>query len=226
MRRSRFLAATVSLALILLAAAASAQPISYKLDPNHTEVGFSVRHFFSRVPGKFNKFEGTIQLDEKNWANSSVNATIDASSVDTNAEKRDNHLRTADFFDVEKYPTLTFKSTKVTPAGDKKLKVEGDLTIRGVTKPVVLDVDYLGAGDLNMGGGRPPMNKAGFEAKTKINRKDFGIVWNRAMDQGGAMLGDDVDIAILVEADKFDPNAAAPAAAAPAKPAEKTADKK
>jgi polyisoprenoid-binding protein YceI len=219
MQPSRFLAATTSLALFLTAAVALADPQVYKLDGNHTQVGFNVRHFFSKVPGQFNKFDGQISLDEKNWANSSVEATIDAASVDTNNEKRDAHLKSADFFEVEKYPTLTFKSTKVTPAGEGKLKVDGDLTIRGVTKPVVLDVDVLGAGQVAIGGNS--MSRAGFEAKTRVNRKDFGILWNKNLDQGGTLLGDDVDIVILVEAMKAEPPKAADAKPAATPPATK-----
>jgi len=203
MQRSRFLAATASLALFLSAAMAAAEPQVYKLDGSHTQVGFSVRHFFSKVPGQFDKFDGEIQLDDKNWANSSVNATIDATSIDTNNEKRDGHLKSPDFFDVAKYPTLTFKSTKVTSAGEGKLQVAGDLTIRDVTKPVVLDVDILGSGQIAIQGNT--MTRAGFEARTRINRKDYGILWNRTLDQGGTMLGDDVDIVILVEAVKPQP---------------------
>lgn len=201
------------LALSLAMAAPSiAAPKTLKLDPAHTVVGFSVRHFFSKVPGRFNQFEGTIQLDEKDWAASSVEATIQSASIYTNNEKRDGHLKSADFFDVEKFPTLTFKSTNVTPGADNTLQVAGDLTIHGVTKPVVLDVSFLGSGPVSIGG-RGTMERAGFEATTKVDRKDFGIVWNRTLDQGGTMLGDDVTINIQVEA----MNAAAmkpPAAAA------------
>ena len=218
MQRSHLLAATASLALILTAAVAVAEPQVYKLDPNHTQVGFSIRHFFSKVPGQFNKFDGQISLDEKNPGNSSVEATIEATSIDTNNEKRDNHLRSADFFEVEKFPSLTFKSTKVTAAGDKKLQVAGDLTIHGVTKPVVLDVEMLGAGTVAIGG--QSMSRAGFEATTRINRKDYGLLWNRNLDQGGTLLGDDVDITILVEAVKAEaPKADAKPAATPAPPA-------
>ena len=214
MKRMRFLVATSSLALVLSAAVAAAQPVLYNLDGSHTQVGFSVRHFFSKVPGQFNKFDGKIMLDEKNWANSSVEATIDAASVDTNNEKRDGHLKSADFFEVEKYPTLTFKSTKVTSPSQGKLQVAGDLTIRGVTKPVVLDVDYLGSGAVAIQGNS--MSRAGFEARTRVNRKDFGIVWNRNLDQGGTLLGDDVDIVIMVEAMQPRPEAAKADAAKPA----------
>jgi polyisoprenoid-binding protein YceI len=182
-----------------LAAPSFAAPKTFRLDPAHTVVGFSVRHFFSKVPGRFNQFEGTIQLDEQNWGASSVEATIQAASIYTNQERRDNHLRSADFFDVEKFPTLNFKSTKITPGADNTLQVAGDLTIHGVTKPAVLDVSFLGSGPVSIGG-KGSMERAGFEATTKVNRKDFGLVWNRTLDQGGTMLGDDVTINIQVEA--------------------------
>lgn len=218
MKHSRFPIAA-ALALVTFASVASAAPESYKLDPAHTVVGFQVRHFFSKVPGQFKEFDGTITLDQANWEASSVQATIQSASIFTNQEKRDGHLRSADFFDVEKYPTLTFKSTKVSKAGEGKLKVAGDLTMHGVTKPVVLDVDFLGAGAIGIGGNAVG-TRAGFEATTKVDRKDFGIVWNKTLDQGGTMLGDEVTINIGVEAMKIDPNATPPT-----KPAA-TSDKK
>jgi polyisoprenoid-binding protein YceI len=229
MKGPRFLMA-IALLATMNAGVAGAQPHAFKLDPSHTDVGFSIRHFFSRVPGKFNKFEGTIQLDQKNLAGSSVVATIDAASIDTNHERRDTHLKSGDFFDVEKTPTITFKSTKVTAGESGAFQVAGDLTIRGITKPVTLDCQFLGSGDVVVEG-RPNGTRAGFEAKTTVNRKDFGIVWNRTLDQGGAMLGDDVAIVIQVEAIKEGsmPARQAPAAAKPAeteKSAEKTSDKK
>jgi polyisoprenoid-binding protein YceI len=196
-----------ALSLMTIASAAFAAPETFKLDPSHTVVGFQVRHFFSKVPGLFKEFDGTITLDQANWDASSVEATIQAASISTNNEKRDGHLRSADFFDVEKFPTLTFKSTKVTKGEDGKLKVAGDLTIKGVSKPVVLDVDLLGVGAVGIGGSAIG-TRAGFEATAKIDRKDYGIVWNKTLDQGGTMLGDDVAINIGVEAIKVEPSAA------------------
>ena len=196
------------LALVLsFASTVQAAPATYSIDTNHSSVSFTVRHFFSKVPGNFKKFTGTIVYDPAKPAESTVKAEIDAASVNTNNEKRDGHLRTEDFFFVEKYPTLTFESVKATPAGENKLKVDGNLTIRGVTKPVTLDVTYLGSGSTGNG------VKAGFEAVTKINRKDFGINWNRTLDQGGTMLSDDVEIRLDIEADqKTEAKAEAPAA--------------
>ncbi|HET9251265.1 MAG TPA: YceI family protein [Candidatus Eisenbacteria bacterium] len=198
----------LALALVLsFASAAHVFAATYTVDPNHSSVGFTVRHFFSKVPGSFKKFSGTIVYDPAKPAEASVKAEIDPASIYTNNEKRDGHLRSEDFFFVEKHPTLTFESTKVTPAGENKLKVDGNLTMRGVTKPVTLDVTYLGSGSAGNG------VKAGFEAITKVNRKDFGINWNRTLDQGGAMLSDDVEIRLDIEADeKTEAKAEAPAA--------------
>src|SRR5262245_28916397 len=139
-----------ALALVLalsFASAVQAAPTTYTIDQNHSNVGFSVRHFFSKVPGNFQKFSGTIVYDPANPAAASVKAEIDATSINTRNEKRDGHLNSEDFFFTSKYPTLTFESTKVTAAGEGKLKVEGNLTMRGVTKPVTMDVTYLGAGE-------------------------------------------------------------------------------
>lgn len=219
MKSSR-LSIAAALAVMTFASVASAAPETYKLDPSHTVVGFSVRHFFSKVPGQFKAFDGTITLDQANWDASSAQATIQSASVFTNNDKRDGHLRTADFFDVEKYPTITFKSTKVSKVSDSKLKVAGDLTIRGITKPVVMDVDFLGVGAIGIGGNSIG-TRAGFEAVTTVNRKDFGIIWNKALDQGGTMLGDEVTISIGVEAVKAEANATPPT-----KPAAATTDKK
>lgn len=217
---------TLALASIALAASvASSAPESLALDPAHTNVGFTVRHFFSKVPGRFTDFAGTVQFDSKSIAASSVDVTIQATSVNTANERRDNHLRSGDFFEVEKFPTLTFKSSKITADGDKtalapgdKFKIAGDLTIKGITKPVTLDATFLGSGSMPMGPG-PAVTIAGFEATTTVNRKDFNILWNRTLDQGGTMLGDDVTINIAVEAKTPMPARPADAKPADAKPA-------
>ncbi|HTK68517.1 MAG TPA: YceI family protein [Candidatus Eisenbacteria bacterium] len=190
----KFVSASILALTLAVATAASAAPATWTIDQNHSQVGFSVRHFFSKVPGTFSKFSGSVVYDPQKPENSSVKADIDPSSIDTKNEKRDNHLRSEDFFDVAKFPTLTFVSTKVTSAGKDKLKVDGNLTMHGVTKPVTLDVTFLGAGPSREG-----EQRSGFEAKTTINRKDFGILWNKTLDQGGTMLGDDVDIQLNVE---------------------------
>lgn len=190
----KFVSASILALTLAVATAASAAPATWTIDQNHSQVGFSVRHFFSKVPGTFSKFSGSVVYDPQKPENSSVKADIDPSSIDTKNEKRDNHLRSEDFFDVAKFPTLTFVSTKVTSVGKDKLKVDGNLTMHGVTKPVTLDVTFLGAGPSREG-----EQRSGFEAKTTINRKDFGILWNKTLDQGGTMLGDDVDIQLNVE---------------------------
>jgi polyisoprenoid-binding protein YceI len=188
------------LALAATAGVAAAQPSNWKVDAKHSTVSFKVKHFFTQQKGLFNEFEGTVVFDDKNPANIKVDAKAMAASVFTDDEKRDNHLRTADFFDVEKHPEITFKSTKVTAAGKNKYKVTGDFTMRGVTKPVTFDAEFLGAGAVGVGG-QAWGTKAGFVATTVINRKDFGINWNKTLDQGGFMLGDEVTIEMNLEVD-------------------------
>lgn len=212
----------VALLLAVSAVTATAEPRPFRIDPAHSLVGFNVRHFFSRTPGRFKEYSGTVMLDEKNLAASSVEVTIQAASIDTENERRDKDLRSPNFFHVDSFPTLAFKSTKVVPGPEKSFLVYGDLTIRGVTKPVTLEATMLGVGEVAMGG-RPPRTIAGFEAKTTINRKDFGIVWNQVLDKGGTMLGDDVAITLQVEAAWVDPNAPQPQGQRPAAP---TAEKK
>lgn len=187
--------AFASLALLVVASAALAAPAKYTIDKTHTEVGFDVRHFFTKVHGQFKEFDGTIVFDEKDPSAISVEATAVAASISTDNDRRDGHLRSADFFDVEKYPSVTFKSTKVTPAGKNKYKIAGDFTMRGVTKPVVFDAEFLGAGNVGRG------TKAGFSATTTVNRKDYGILWNKTLDNGGVMLGEEVTISLSIEAD-------------------------
>lgn len=206
------------LMIVLGATAAMAQPQPYRIDPNHSLIGFNVRHFFSRTPGRFKDYKGTIMLDPKNLAASSVEVTIQAASIDTENDRRDGDLRSPNFFHTDSFPTLTFKSTKVVPGPDQQFLIYGDLTIRGVTKAVTLEATTTGMGDIAMGG-RPPRKMAGFEAKTTINRKDFGIVWNQVLDQGGTMLGDDVAITLQIESVWMDPNAPKPPGPPPAAPA-------
>jgi polyisoprenoid-binding protein YceI len=179
-RRNAILAAVVLATAGTLAAVtqAIAAPETYTIDPAHSAVGFSIRHLFSRVPGRFTKFDGKIVLDRDDFTKSSVDVSIDAASIDTNEPARDKHLKSPDFFDVAKNPKLTFKSTKVTQAGPTKLSVEGGLTIRGTTKPVTLDVDVLGFGPGY--GGRI---LGGFEARTKINRQGGRGPGGRGRDQ-------------------------------------------
>jgi polyisoprenoid-binding protein YceI len=183
------LAATLSLP----AAAATSR---WQIDPNHSAAQFAVRHLaISTVRGAFTKVSGTIQLDDKDISKSSVEVTIDADSVDTRVLNRDKDLRSDHFFDVQKYPTITFKSTKVEQVEPGKLKVTGDLTIHGVTKPVVLDVEGPTAAVKDPWGNQ----RAAANATTKINRQDYGVKWNATMDGGGLVVGDDVAITIDVE---------------------------
>ena len=193
--------ATALVATALFAAVASAATTQWKTDKAHTEVAFEIRHFFNKVHGKFTDFDATINFDDQDPSKISVDGTVQATSVLTNNDRRDNHLRTEDFFYVEKYPTLTFKSTKVTPEGKNKFKIAGDLTMRGVTKPVVFDAEYLGSGDISMGGNSAGA-KAGFTATTVVNRQDYGIKWNKVLDSGGTMLDDNVTIILNIECDK------------------------
>ena len=183
------LAATLSLP-------AAAATSTWQIDPNHSAAQFAVRHLaISTVRGAFTKVNGTIQFDDKDISKSSVEVTIDADSVDTRVPNRDKDLRSDHFFDVQKYPTITFKSTKVEQVEPGKLKVTGDLTIHGVTKPVVLDVEGPTAAVKDPWGNQ----RAAANATTKINRQDYGVKWNATMDGGGLVVGDDVAITIDVE---------------------------
>jgi polyisoprenoid-binding protein YceI len=186
------------------ASAASAAPLTFDIDQPHSQVGFSIRHFFSKVPGQFKDFSGTIVMDQKAPEASSVKVTIQAASISTDNEARDKHLRSPDFFSADSLPTLTFKSTKVAPAGRGRYKVTGDLTMHGVTKSLVLDVEFLGMGEVGVGG-QNWGTKAGFDATATLNRKDFGINWNKTLDQGGLMLGEYVAISLHIEANLRQP---------------------
>jgi len=182
--------------LAALAAPAIAQSAStWQIDPAHSSIQFGVRHLMiSTVRGKFPKFTATVTGDEKDPTAASVEASIDASSIDTGEARRDEHLKSPDFFDVAKYPTITFKSTKIELAGGHKFRLHGDLTMHGVTKPVVLDVEVTPEVKDQRGATR-----AGAHATTKVNRKDFGINWSKSIDGGGVVVGDDVDVTIEVE---------------------------
>jgi len=188
-------------ALIATAPFAAAAPVTWKIDPTHTEASFQVRHFFSKVRGVFHEVEGTIVYDDADPTAIKVEAIAKVASVDTGNEKRDGHLQTADFFDAEKNPTLSFKSTSVKQVAKDKFKLTGDLTMRGVTKQVTFDAQFLGAGEISIDG-KPRGSKAGFAATTTVNRKDFGINWNKTLDTGGTVLEDSVTIVLNVEADK------------------------
>ena len=188
-------------ALVALPAAAS----TWEIDPNHTESSFVVKHLMvSNVRGQFGKTTGTILQDDKDITKSKADITIDATTINTRVEKRDAHLKSADFFDVQKFPTITFKSTKMTKGdGPNTLKVTGDLTIHGVTKPVVVNVEYTP--DTLANG----TTVKGITATTKVNRKDFGLNWNRTIEAGGVMVGDDVTITVEGELHRKDAPTAA-----------------
>ena len=170
---------------------------TWTVDASHSLAEFSVRHMMvSTTRGQFQNIEGTLQLDESDLTNSSVNVTIDTASLTTRDAKRDEHLRSADFFDVATYPNITFQSTRIEKKGDDYL-VHGDLTIRGVTRPVTLKTEFNGFGTSPWG-----QSVAGFSADTEISRKDFGLEWNVALETGGVLVGDKVKIHIEVEAIK------------------------
>ncbi|MEW6433812.1 MAG: YceI family protein [Myxococcota bacterium] len=199
---------------LLLAVALLTSPFAFastwEIDSAHAAANFSVRHMMiSNVQGTLGKVTGKVMLDDADVTRSAVEASIDVKGINTREPKRDDHLRSKDFFDVEKFPAITFKSTKIEKAGDK-LKVTGDLTIHGVTKPVTLDAVVTNEV-------KNPFTKAvtrGVSATGKLNRKDFGLTWNVALEAGGLMVGEEVDLAIEAELVKQDGGAPA---AAPAK---------
>lgn len=202
--------APLALALVFATSSARAEKETFLLDKNHTRVGFKVRHFVSKVSGHFAKFDGTIVLDRAKPEESSVDLKIESTSIDTGVPNRDKHLNSADFFDTAKFPEITFRSTKIAAKGKDAFEVTGDLTMRGITKPVTLAVTANGFANDGRGG-----QKTGFDVAGKLNRKDFGVNWNAVIDQN-AMLSDEVELEISVEANKPAPKPATPPAAAPA----------
>jgi polyisoprenoid-binding protein YceI len=196
---NRILASLLSLAPALALAA----PTTWNVDPSHSQVGFAVKHLvISNVRGEFGKYDGKIVLDDADVTRSTVEATVDVGSVDTKVADRDAHLKSPDFLDAAKYPSMTFRSTKVAKAGKDRLKVTGDLTLHGVTKPVVLDVSTTPEVKGMSGEAR-----RGFSATTKISRKEFGLTWNKLVEAGPAV-GDEVTIALDLEAVKDQPRTA------------------
>lgn len=167
---------------------------TYKLDPDHTTVEFTIRHLFTKVRGTFNTFEGAFEYEPGKPQSWKADATIQTASIDTRVEQRDNHLRSKDFFEVETYPTLTFKSTEVTDVTQDGAKLHGLLTIHGVEKPVVLDVTVHGVA-------KDPWGNvlAGATATTRINRKEFGLTWNKTLETGQVLVGEEVEITIEAE---------------------------
>jgi polyisoprenoid-binding protein YceI len=168
---------------------------TYRIDKSHSEAVFQVRHLISRVRGRFSDFEGTLTFDAANPDLSSVAFTIKASSLDTNEPDRDKHLRSGDFFDVERFGAITFRSSRVVKKSDTLFDVTGDLTIRDVTKTVTIPVTYLGKAKDPWGNER-----LAFEAEYTLNRKDFGLNWNAALEGGGFLVGDEVKTSLSVQA--------------------------
>lgn len=188
--------AVAVLTLVVLGSPALGRAATWTIDPAHTSAQFAVRHLMvSTVRGEFGKVSGTVNLDEQDPTKATIDATIDATSINTRVAKRDEHLKNPDFLDVAKYPTITFKSKKIEKVGDTKFKVTGDLTLHGVTKEVVLDVEGSPT-PIKDPSGNPRM---GGVATTKINRQDFGLQWNRTLEAGGVVVGDEVSITIDIE---------------------------
>jgi polyisoprenoid-binding protein YceI len=168
---------------------------AYTIDKAHSEVTFKVRHLLTRVRGRFSDFSGTVRFDEEQPERSSITLSIDAATVDTNSADRDQHLRSDDFFPVDKYPTITFVSSRITRTNADTYDVSGTLTVRGVAREITLPVAHLGTAKDPWGNLR-----AGFETEVTINRKDFGLTWNAALETGGFLVGDDVQIGLSIQA--------------------------
>lgn len=171
---------------------------AYTIDPSHSQVGFVARHaMITKVRGTFDDFHGTATVDATEPAASTVEVTIQVPSVDTRSADRDNHLRNADFFDVERYPTITFRSTDVRQTGDDTLELTGDLTIKGVTRPVTIPFQFEGQAQDPFGNTR-----IGFSGRTKVNREDFGLTWNAALETGGLLVSKEITLEFEVSAIK------------------------
>ena len=182
--------------IIALALPTFAFASTWTIDPDHSNVGFKVRHLMvSNVKGNFEKHTGVVEINDKDITKSKIEVSIDTNSINTNVQKRDEHLRSADFFDVAKYPAMTFVSKKVAKAGKDKLKVTGDLTLHGISKQVVLDVEGPTKESKDPWGNI----RKGATATTKINRKDFGLVWNAALETGGVAVGEEITITLEIE---------------------------
>lgn len=185
---------TFALTLMLAAVPAFAADV-FDIDKSHSDVTFSVRHLIANSTGRFDTFSGKIQLDPANLEASSVEFEVDAASINTANTDRDNHLKSPDFFDVAKFPKITFKSSKIKKTGAESFDVTGTFTMHGVAKEITLPVTYFGTGKDPWGN-----NRAGFSLSTTVNRKDYGINWNKALDQGGFILGEEVKITVNIEA--------------------------
>jgi polyisoprenoid-binding protein YceI len=187
----------VLVAALVLAASPALAGDTYVVDKGHSEATFQVRHLVTKVRGHFGDFEGTIQVDPARPEASTVEFVVKAASLDTAHAERDKHLRSADFFDVEEHPEIRFKSSKITAKGKDAYEVSGTLTMRGISKEITLPVSFLGFAKDPWGN-----EKAGFETQITLNRKDFGMVWNKTLDSGGWLLGDEAYITVNIEANK------------------------
>jgi polyisoprenoid-binding protein YceI len=187
---------TLSAAALVLILSSAAQAQTWSIDASHSGAHFAVRHMMvSTVRGDMGKVTGTVNFDGKNLSVATVEATVDATGIDTREPKRDAHLKSADFFDVATYPTITFKSKQVVPNADGSFKIVGDLTLRGVTKEATLNAEAMRPAIKDQGGN----TRSGTTATVKINRQDYGVKWSRALDGGGVVVGDEVTITIDVE---------------------------
>jgi polyisoprenoid-binding protein YceI len=196
------LAALVISAMLVSTSSASAAAEAFVIDPAHSSVGFSISHLFSKVRGSFDEFDGTIVIDREDWSKSTVTVNIVTASINTREEARDKHLRSEDFFDAENHPKITFVSDGARKKGKNKLTVRGNLTMRGITKRVLLNVEILGFAEYYS------VERAGFEAKTTVDRHDFEISWNDDLDNGDLVLGEEVFITLNIEAKKQKPKKA------------------
>ena len=183
-----------SLAVALCIAGTEAQAATYDVDAEHTTVSFKIRHLFSNVQGQFKEFKGVVEYEPGKPETWSASGSIQVASIDTNVKERDKHLQSADFFDAAKYPEITFKTTGVAESTENHAKLNGTLTMRGVEKPVTLDVDIHGVGKDPWGNVR-----AGFTVTTQLNRKDYGLNWNQALETGQFLVGDEVAVTIELE---------------------------
>jgi polyisoprenoid-binding protein YceI len=187
---------TILSTIVALSLPALSFATTWNIDPEHSNIGFKVRHLMvSNVKGSFEKSSGVVDINDKDITKSKVEVSIDTASINTNVQKRDEHLRSADFFDVAKFPSMTFVSKKVAQWGKERLKVTGDLTLHGITKEVVLDVEGLSKESKDPWGNF----RRGATATTKINRKDYGLVWNKALETGGVAVGEEVFITLEIE---------------------------
>jgi polyisoprenoid-binding protein YceI len=172
--------------------------VKWSVDPSHSSLDFSIRHMMiAKVKGTFHSFDATVEADPADLTTADILVTVDLSSIDTRNTDRDAHLRSADFFDVENFPKMTFQSTKITKTGDGEYNVTGDLTLHGVTKPETLSVTFEGAGKDPWGN-----EKVGFSGQGSIKRSDFGLTYNAALETGGVLIADEVKISLEIEAVK------------------------